>query len=162
QIANLCDFTFGLLRRCINVQAQSFGGALKSVAVHPKQALCVRVAKGNDLPVADIEAKCIEVAVPEPPFSFVKHIQRFGLIRFHAGDHLVEHGPSLLGRGMVLLRKRGGRERDRCGRYHAHHKPAYHPSSPWLFWAATISQNYWRTAVGPSRSPKRHECCWRR
>ena len=43
----------------------------------------------------------------------VEHIERFGLIRFHGGDHLVEHGPSFLGGGVALLCERGGRER--CG-----------------------------------------------
>ena len=111
-VADLSNFTFRLLRRGVDVQAKSLGGALKGPAVQPKQSLCVRVANGNDLPVADIEAKWIEVAVPESTFSFVEHSERFGLIRFHGGDHLVEQSPSLLGRAVAFLRDCGGRERE--------------------------------------------------
>jgi hypothetical protein len=52
---------------------------------------CIRAGGGNGLAIAGIEAKWIEVAVQEPAFFLVDHIERSGLVCFHRGNRLQEH-----------------------------------------------------------------------
>src|SRR5204862_1304183 len=98
----------------------------------PQQSLCIRT-NGNELPVADVGTKRIEVAIQESTFSIVEHIKRFGLIGLHSGDRLIEHGPRFVGSAeLTLLCERRGRQGERRGRYHTDCVRASHWLTPKL------------------------------
>jgi hypothetical protein len=65
--------------------------------------LCIRVAKGNGLAVADVSAKHVEIAVKESAFSLVDHVQRFRLVCFQGGHRFREHGLGFVGRAVICL-----------------------------------------------------------
>src|SRR5262249_27653864 len=95
-VADLAGLAFRLLRRGVEFWAIHLaGGVLKVPNIRPQKLLCIGAGDGKDLAIADVEAKRIEIAVQESTFSLVEHVERFGLIRFHRGDRLVEHGLSL-------------------------------------------------------------------
>ena len=58
RVGDLSDLTFRLLIRVIEFLAKRLaGGVLEGPGVRAKQLLCIRVAKGNGLAVADVSAK---------------------------------------------------------------------------------------------------------
>jgi hypothetical protein len=125
--------TFRLLPRSKEFQAKLLaGGVLKGPGVLAKKCLCIRVADGNDLAVGDIVAKYIEVSIQEPTFSLGERIERFGLIRFHNGDRLQEHGPGFVGFAVLawLLCESRWRERKDRGRRRSDHEFTNHGFPP--------------------------------
>src|SRR5262249_21653558 len=107
-VADLCHLTLRLLSSGVEFGAVHLaGGILKGPDVRIQKFLCVVAGDGDDLAVAEVEAKWIEVAIEESAFTLVDQIERLGLVRFQSGDRLIEHGPGLLRRAK-LLRERGG------------------------------------------------------
>jgi hypothetical protein len=88
---------------------------------------------GNDLAVANIEAIWIEVALPESTFPLVEHVDCFGLVCFHSGNRLREHGLGLLSRAaLALLCERARREHEGRSRYRTDHERTHHWFPPLL------------------------------
>jgi hypothetical protein len=69
-VGDLGYLTFRLLVSGVEFLAKRLAGrVLDGPGVHTKILLSIRVAKGDDLPVADIAAKNIEVPIQEPTLS---------------------------------------------------------------------------------------------
>jgi hypothetical protein len=64
---------------------------LERFRVSAEQVFCIGVADSNELVVVDVDANHIEIAIPEPTFSVVEHIECFGLICFHGSNRSRQH-----------------------------------------------------------------------
>ena len=90
RVGDLSDLTFRLLIRVIEFLAKRLaGGVLLGPGVRAKQLLCIRVAKGNGLAVADVSAKHVEIAVKESPSPLLIMSSVFALSAFRAATAFV-------------------------------------------------------------------------
>ena len=71
-IANLSYLTFRLLIRVVHFLAKWLAvDVLYGSGVRAKELFHIRIANGNELPVADVDAKHVKIAVQEPAFTMI-------------------------------------------------------------------------------------------
>src|SRR5262245_32453399 len=92
QVFDLGQLTLRFLRggKLCQTRARTIG-VLEGSDVLAEQLTGVRTVQSNELAVASIHAKWIQISVQKSAFSFVEHIERFGLVCFHSGNRSREH-----------------------------------------------------------------------